>query len=153
MVQINTFILLCGFLYSLQLNLIVTKQTSGITRSLPRIFDNKFPASFVSVQFSRSVWLFATPWTAARQASLSITNSQSLLKPTSITSVMPSNHLTFFHSPLSLSSRGSLVLLHFLPWGWCHLRTWGYWYFSRQSWFQLVLHPAWHFAWCILHKS
>ena len=39
------------------------------------------------------VWLFATPWTAARQASLSITISQSLLKLMSIKSVMPSNHL------------------------------------------------------------
>ena len=35
----------------------------------------------------------------------------------------------FFHSPLSLSSKGSLVLLHFLPQGWCHLHIWGYaWY-------------------------
>ena len=47
---------------------------------------------FSSVQ-SLSVWHFATPWTAAQQASLSITNSQSLLKLVSITSVMPSNHL------------------------------------------------------------
>ena len=47
-----------------------------------------------------------------------------------------------FHSPLSLSSRGSLVFLHFLPQGWCHLHISGYWYFSRQSWFQLVLPPA-----------
>ena len=39
------------------------------------------------------VWLFVTPWTAACQASLSITNSQSLLKLMSIKSVMPSNHL------------------------------------------------------------
>ena len=38
--------------------------------------------------------------------------------------------------------RGSLVPLHFLPWGWCHLHIWGYWYFSHQSWVQLVLHPA-----------
>ena len=45
-----------------------------------------------SVQLSR-VWLFGTPWTAARQASLSITNSQRLLKRTSIELVMPSNHL------------------------------------------------------------
>ena len=58
-----------------------------------------------------------------------------------------------FHSPLSLSSGGSLVLLCFLPWGWCHLHIWGYWYFSQQSWFQLVLHPAWHFSWCTLHRS
>ena len=28
---------------------------------------------------------------------------------------------------------------------------WGYWYFTWQSWFQLVLHPAWHFTWCNLH--
>ena len=46
-----------------------------------------------SVQLLSSVRLFATPWTAARQASLSITNSQSLLKLMSIESVMPSNHL------------------------------------------------------------
>ena len=45
------------------------------------------------VQLLSGVRLFATPWTAARQASLSITNSQSLPRPTSIESVMPSNHL------------------------------------------------------------
>jgi len=57
-------------------------------------YDSHF--SFVmSIQFSRSshVWLFATPWTSACQASLSITNSQSPLKLMSIESVMPSNHL------------------------------------------------------------
>ena len=50
---------------------------------------------FSSDKFSRSVcvWLFATPWTAARQASLSISNSRSLLKLVSIELVMPSNHL------------------------------------------------------------
>ena len=47
-------------------------------------------SSFLSLSHVR---FFATPWTAARQASLSITNSQSLLKLTSIESVMPSNHL------------------------------------------------------------
>ena len=46
-----------------------------------------------SVQPLSRVRLFATPWTAARQASLSITNSWSLLKLMSIESVMPSNHL------------------------------------------------------------
>ena len=46
-----------------------------------------------SVQLLCHVRLFATPWTAARQASLSITNSQSLLKLMSIESVMPSKHL------------------------------------------------------------
>ena len=47
----------------------------------------------VAVRWLRCVQLFATPWTAARQASLSITNSQSSLKLMSIKSVMPSNHL------------------------------------------------------------
>ena len=46
-----------------------------------------------SVQSLSRVCLFTSPWTAARQASLSITNSQSLLKLMSIESVMPSNHL------------------------------------------------------------
>ena len=48
---------------------------------------------FSSAQSLCHVWLFVTPWTAARQASLSIANSQSLLKLMSIESVMPSNHL------------------------------------------------------------
>ena len=53
--------------------------------------------------FSR-VQLFATPWTAAHQVSLSITNSQSLLKLMSIESVMPSNHLILCHPLLLLPS-------------------------------------------------
>ena len=48
---------------------------------------------FSSVQSLSRVWLFVTTWTAAHQASLSIKNSQSLLKLMSIESVMPSNHL------------------------------------------------------------
>ena len=56
-------------------------------------------------QFSRSVMYdSATPWTAARQASLSITSSQSLLKLMSIKSVMPSNHLALCHPLLLLPS-------------------------------------------------
>ena len=51
---------------------------------------------FSSVQLLSRVRLFETPWTAAHQASLSITNSQSLLKLMSIESVMPSNHLILF---------------------------------------------------------
>ena len=52
---------------------------------------------FSSVQLLSHVWLFVTPWTAARQSSLSITNSRSLLKLKSIESVMPSNHLVLCH--------------------------------------------------------
>ena len=57
-----------------------------------------------SVQLLSRVWLFVTPWTAACQASLSITNSQSLLKFMSIVSVMPSNHLILCHPLLFLPS-------------------------------------------------
>ena len=51
-----------------------------------------YRTQFSSVQSLSYVWLFATPWTAAGQVSLSITNSQSLLKLMSIKLVMPSNH-------------------------------------------------------------
>ena len=54
---------------------------------------------FSSVQSLSHVQLFAIPWTAARQASLSITNSQSLPKLMSIELVMPSNHLILLSSP------------------------------------------------------
>jgi len=57
-----------------------------------------------SVQSLSSVWLFATPWTAARQASLSITNSWSSLRLMSIKSVMSSNHLNLCHPLLLLTS-------------------------------------------------
>ena len=57
-------------------------------------------ARISSVQSLSRVRLFVTPWTAARQASLSIANSQSLLKLMSIESVMPSNRLILCHPPL-----------------------------------------------------
>ena len=59
---------------------------------------------FSSAQSLSRVWLFATPWTAARQVSLSITNSRSLIKFISIESVMPSNHLILCHPLLLLPS-------------------------------------------------
>ena len=61
-------------------------------------------AQFSSVQLLSRVRLFETPWTTARQASLSITNSQSLPKLMSIESVMPSNHLILHHALLLLPS-------------------------------------------------
>ena len=64
-----------------------------------------FVFTFISsVQSLSCVRLIATPWTAARQASLFITNSQSLLKLKSIKSVMPSNHLILCHPLLLLPS-------------------------------------------------
>ena len=62
--------------------------------------DNQFS----SVQSLSRVWLFVTPWTAACQASLSITSSWSLLKLMPLESVMPSNHLILCHPLLLLPS-------------------------------------------------
>ena len=58
----------------------------------------------VVVQSLSRVWLFMTPWTAARQASLSFTISQSLLKLMTIELVIPSNHLILCHPLLYLPS-------------------------------------------------
>ena len=79
-----------------------------------------------SVQPLRRVWLSATPWTAALQASLSTTSSQSLLKLMSIESVMPSNHL--------ILCRPLLLLPSILP----RIRV-----FSSES----VLHIRWPKCW------
>ena len=61
-------------------------------------------SNVVVVHLLSHVRLFATPWTAARQASLSFTISRSLLKPTFTESVMPSNHLILCHPLLLLPS-------------------------------------------------
>ena len=67
---------------------------------------SSLPFSFIfsSVQSLSRVRLFATPWTAAPQASLSITNSWSLLKLMSVESVIPSNHLILYCPLLLLPS-------------------------------------------------
>ena len=73
---------------------------------LPKLLQEKidYLYQFSLVQSLSCVRLFATPWTAAHQASLSITNSWSVLKLTSIESVMPSNHLILCHPLLLLPS-------------------------------------------------
>ena len=106
-----------------------------------------------SVQFSRSVaWLFATPWVAARQATLSIIISQSSLKLTSIESVMPSSHLILCH-PLLLLPGITLSLRVFSNESTLRMRWSKYWSFSfsiipskehpwlisfRMDWFYLL---------------
>ena len=72
---------------------IIFKNTKIISTCAIRIFWNKQKLTFTSVQSLSRVWLLATPWIAAHQASLSVTNSQSSLRLTSIKSVMPSSHL------------------------------------------------------------
>ena len=67
------------------------------------LIDTK-AVSTSSVQSVSRVWLFATPWTVAHQASLSITNSQSLLKLVSLESGMLSSHFILYHPLLLLPS-------------------------------------------------
>ena len=84
---------------------------------------------FSSVQLLSHVWLFAIPWTAACQASLSITNSQSLLKLMPIESVMPFNHLILFHPLLLLPSIFPRIRV-FSNESALHIRWPKYWSFS-----------------------
>ena len=84
--------------------------------------------AFSSVQSLSHVWLFATPWTVARQASLSIANSWSLLRLMSIESVMPSNHLILYH-PLLLPSIFPTIRV-FSNESVLHIRWPKYWSFS-----------------------
>ena len=103
-----------------------------------------------SVQSLSQVWLFATPRTATYQASLSITNSWSLLKLISIESVMPSNHLILCCSFLLLLSIIPGIRV-FSNESFLHIRWSGYWSFSfnpsneysrlisfRIDWFDLL---------------
>ena len=68
------------------------------------VYITEWTIQFSSVQSLSHIWHFATPWTAARQASLSITNSRSPPKPMSIESVRPSNHFIFCGPLLLLPS-------------------------------------------------
>ena len=77
---------------------------------------------FSSVQLLSHVWLFVTPWTAARQASLSITNSKNPPKPVSMRLVIPSNtYLILCHPllflPQSLPASGSFPMSQLSAWG------------------------------------
>ena len=72
-------------------------------RSIPKTLQSKCMKD-TSVQSLSHVQLFATLWTTARQASLSITNSQSPSKSMCIESVMPSNHLILHHPLLLMPS-------------------------------------------------
>ena len=104
----------------------------------------KADQEFSSVQLLSHVRLFATPWTAAPQASLSITNSQSLLKLMSIDSVMSSNHLIFCHPLLLLPSIFPSIRV-FSNESALHIRWPKYWSVSFilpvniQGWFPLGL--------------
>ena len=85
--------------------------------------------SIVVFQSLSRVWLFVTPWTAALQASLSFTISQTLLKLKSIELVMPSNHLTLSHPLLLLPSILPSIRVFSNEWALC-IRWPKYWSFS-----------------------
>ena len=87
-----------------------------------------YSIQFSSIQLLSSVQLFATPWIAARQASLSITNSRSLLKLMPIESVMPSSHLILCH-PLLLPPIPPSIRV-FSNESTLHMRWPKYWSFS-----------------------
>ena len=75
-----------------------------INMKMEKCLTSPCHTQFSSVQLLSHVWLFGTPWTAARQAFLFITSSRSPLKLMSIESVMPSNHLILCHPFLLLPS-------------------------------------------------
>ena len=99
------------------------------SRDLPDLGIEPRSPAFSSVQSLSRVWLFATPWTPARHASLSITNSWTLPKLMSIESVMPSNHLILCRPLLLLHSIFPRIRL-FTNESALHIRWPKYWSFS-----------------------
>ena len=95
----------------------------------PGLISSRIPCVFSSVQSLSHVRLFAAPWTAACQISLSITNSWSLLKLMCIESVMPSNRLILCHPLLLLPSIFSSIRV-FSSESVLHIRWPKYWSFS-----------------------
>ena len=91
-----------------------------------------FFATWFVIQSLSHIWLFATPWTAACQASQSITNSQSPLKLMFINSVMPSNHLIFCRPLLLLPSIFPSIWVFFKE-SVLHIRWLKYWSFSPSN--------------------
>ena len=90
---------------------------------------SRIASQFSSIQLLSCVLLFATPWTAARQTSLCITNSWSLMKLTSIVSVIPSNHLILRHALLLLPSIFPIIKVLYNE-SILHIRWPKYWSFS-----------------------
>ena len=97
------------------------------SKKIPRRTLGRAILATSSVQLLSHVWLFGTPWTVACQASLSITNSQNLLKLMSTESVMPFNNLILCH-PLLL-----------LPWSFPRIMA-----FSYESVLHIKCPKYWH---------
>ena len=106
---------------------LMSQVCSVIFISLVILLD--FNVQFSSIQSLICVWLFATPWITACQASLSITNSQSSFKLMSIESVMPSSHLILCHLLLLLLPVPPSIRI-FSSESTLHMRWRKYWSFS-----------------------
>ena len=104
----------------------------NFTGFFPNTWSIHHSIHFSSVQSISCVWLFGTPWIAAHQASLSITNSRRSLKFTSIESVMPSSHLILC-CPLLLLSLIPPSIRVFSSESALHMRWPKYWSFSFIS--------------------
>ena len=102
-----------------------TKLAKTVMNTTSRVWENQHS----SLQLLSCVRFFATPWTAACQASLSITNSRRLVKPMSTESVMPSNHLILYCPLLLLPSIFPSVRV-FSNESALHMRWPKYWSFS-----------------------
>ena len=109
--------------------LTIVNYLRNVNQNNNEILTHACKNQFSSVQTLSRVWLFVTPWTAAGQASLSITNSRSLLKLMSIESVMPSNHLILCCSLLLMPSIFSSTRV-FSDESALHIRWPKYWNFS-----------------------
>ena len=113
--------------YAHQKYLLKLKMKTSRQKNLRKIYHQA--VQFSSVPSLSHVWLFVTPWITARQASLSITNSRSLLKLMPIESVMLSSHLIFCH-PLLLLSPIPPSIRVFSNESALHMRWSKYWSFS-----------------------
>ena len=119
--QVNFSTFPCGFLtfFPYLLNIILIQLFSGYPIWV--YFWQKFSLLFSSVQSLNRVLLFATPWIAAHQASLSITNSQSLLNSCPLSrwchSAISSSVIPFSSCPQSLPASGSFPMSQHFAWG------------------------------------
>ena len=114
----------------------ICNHSQNFMREILALLLARFSVQFSSVHLLSHVRLFATPWIAARQASLSITNSQSLPKLMSIESVMPSSHLILCHP---------LLLLPLIP---PSIRV-----FSNESTLRMRWPKDWSFSFSIISSK
>ena len=122
-----------------------TKFSGSISKKNSLVFlseREKIIVVVVVVQSLSRVWLFATPWASAYQASLFFTVPWSLLKLMPIDSVMPSNHLILCHPLLILSSTFSSIRV-FSSESTLHIRWPKYWSFS------FCISPSSEYSWLI----